>query len=81
MTEQVFIRQLSHLPENVKAELWAYFEYLLFKYQIPKNTTTGKKDSPQRKTPKAGFLKGTFIMHEGFDEPVRIKLEAPNLNN
>lgn len=70
MTEQVFIRQLSHLPESVKTELWAYFEYLLFKYQIPKDTANGKKDDPQRKTPKAGFLKGTFTMRADFDEPL-----------
>lgn len=61
---------MSHLPESVKTELWAYFEYLLFKYQIPKNTDNGKKVNPEKKTPKAGFLKGTFIVGEGFDEPL-----------
>ena len=70
MTEQVYIKQLSNLPESVKVELWAYFEYLLFKYQIPKNTANGNKDKTEKKTPKAGFLKGTFIMSEDFDEPL-----------
>lgn len=59
------------MPENVKIELWTYFEYLLFKYQIPKNAANGKKEASQlKKTPKAGFLKGTFVMGEDFDEPL-----------
>ncbi len=71
MTEQVFIRQLSHLPEKVKVELWAYFEYLLFKYQIPKSTSEGPQPkTSSKKAPKAGFLKGTFRLEEGFDEPL-----------
>ena len=55
----------------MKTELWAYFEYLLLKYQIPKSTLENKPDKgPAKKAPKVGFLKGTFVMDARFDEPL-----------
>ena len=34
MTEQIFIKQFSQMPEGMKQELIAFFEYLLFKYKV-----------------------------------------------
>lgn len=72
MTEQLFTRQLSQMPDGLKQELMAYFEYLMFKYQV-KPLLAPRKNGAQKNTrlvPKAGFLKGTFIMADGFDEPL-----------
>lgn len=72
MTEQLFTRQLSQMPEGLKQELLAYFEYLMFKYQVKSPLAPRKNDvQPNGRTvPKAGFLKGTFVMADGFDEPL-----------
>lgn len=71
MTEQLFIRQFSQMPEEMKREVVSYFEYLLFKY----NLEHGKKSQQtevgaRQRHPKAGFLKGTFILSDDFDAPL-----------
>jgi|APTNR8051073442_1049403.scaffolds.fasta_scaffold06409_5 hypothetical protein len=71
MTEQLFIRQFSQMPEDMKREVVRYFEYLVFKY----NLEHGKKSPPNdsgtvQRHPKAGFLKGTFILSDDFDAPL-----------
>lgn len=78
MTEQVLLQQWSHLPESMKQELLTFFEYLVFKYKIQgSKTTKSSGDSKevseeflQRVAPKAGFLKGTFLMTDDFDAPL-----------
>ena len=75
MSEQLFIKQYSQLPEAIKQELAAFMEYLLFKYQhqSKKTPTDGNGNNEplrQKKSPKAGFLKGSFIMSSDFDEPL-----------
>ena len=108
MTEQLFLKQFSQLPENLKKELLDFLEFLVLKYQ---NKQAGKQQKQEekkpekehksaseeaglidmqhlllkapdmtdeeynfimgkRKTPKAGFLKGTFVMSPDFDEPL-----------
>lgn len=80
MTEQMLLQQWSHLPESMKQELLTFFEYLVFKYKIQGSKTVkspiGSKNvqigdaQAQRVAPKAGFLKGTFVMSDDFDAPL-----------
>ena len=77
MTEQIFIQQLSQMPEGMKQELLAYFDYLLFKYQVQSLAKAPRLSNPMEKrtqlhrsAPKAGFLKGTFVMASDFDAPL-----------
>ncbi len=75
MTEQLFITQYNQLPETLKRELNAFLEYLVFKYQIENKKAVPGKDGnkkplTKKAAPKAGFLKGTFVMSPDFDEPL-----------
>ena len=72
MTEQVLIQQLSQMPEGMKKELFVFVEYLIFKYKTPPSSATAAKaDGKNGKKPlKAGFLKGTFLLADDFDEPL-----------
>ncbi len=54
--------KLSMLPESLKTEISDYMDYLMS--QKMKNKIS------QKKSPKAGFLKGTFVMSPDFDEPL-----------
>jgi len=64
------------MPDGMKQELLAYFEYLLYKYKFlpaasvapPMGNKEGQKQP--RTAPKAGFLKGTFVVAEGFKSPL-----------
>ena len=63
------------MPEGMKQELLAFFEYLLFKYKVQQATDSisgepGAGEQPPKKAPKAGFLKGTFIMSDDFNAPL-----------
>ncbi len=72
MTEQVFIQQFSKMPEAMKQERMAYFEYLMFKYKL-KSQLSEKKEKGEnvaKKPLKAGFLKGTFVLADDFDAPI-----------
>jgi uncharacterized protein DUF2281 len=71
MSDQVFLKQYHQLPEALKQELLEFLEYLVFKYQFEsRQKKAGKKPSPAKSSPKAGFLKGTFVMSPDFDEPL-----------
>ena len=74
MTQAVFFQPFDQLPEAMKQELLAFFEYLAYKYKIsqtkPAQTKIENDNEPQGKAPKAGFLKGTFVMADDFDEPL-----------
>jgi hypothetical protein len=78
MTEQIFIRQFSQMPDGIKQEVLAFFEYLTFKHKLlqgmPKVLVdTDPKsfaDETQKKTLKAGFLKGTFFLADDFNAPL-----------
>ena len=54
--------KLSMLPNSLKTEISDYMEYLMSRKL--------KKKNNQEKSPKAGFLKGTFKMSPDFDEPL-----------
>lgn len=71
MSEQVFLKQYNQLPEALKQELLDFFEFLVLKYKSQSGQKTEDKQPTQSKpTPKAGFLKGTFILSHDFDEPL-----------
>lgn len=42
MTEQLFLKQFSQLPENLKQELLDFLEFLMFKYQNKQADKKGK---------------------------------------
>ena len=50
------------LPESLKTEISNYMDYLMSQKM--------KNKKSQNKSPKAGFLKGTFKMSPDFDEPL-----------
>lgn len=75
MTEQIFIRQFGQMPEGMKQEILSFFEYLLFKYKIlqASDAASGQPEAGEslpKKLPKAGFLKGAFIMSDAFEAPL-----------
>ena len=71
MSEQVFLKQYSQLPEGLKQELLEFFQFLMYKYQFQKGQKTGgKKPHAEKPAPKAGFLKDTFVLSPDFDEPL-----------
>ncbi len=71
MSEQIFLKQYNQLPEALKQELLDFFEFLVLKYKSQGGQKKEDKQPTQSKsTPKAGFLKGTFILSPDFDEPL-----------
>lgn len=56
------------MPESVKQEVLAFFESLLAKHNIPMPAEPQK--TSENVVRKAGFLKGTFVMSDDFDEPL-----------
>ncbi|MEL6626029.1 MAG: DUF2281 domain-containing protein [Bacteroidota bacterium] len=61
MTDQVILRKIHALPENLKGEIIDFIEFLTHKYD---------KNSSKKKSPRYGSLKGTFQMSEDFDAPL-----------
>jgi hypothetical protein len=71
MTEQMFIKEFSKMPESVKRELLTFFDLLINKHNLQIPVKNGKDaTTPSQKSPKAGFLKGTFVMADDFDAPL-----------
>jgi Protein of unknown function (DUF2281) len=75
MTPQVLLQQFNQMPEGMQQELLRFIDYLIFKYNMNQQSTT--KPAPVKeaeiepgKFPKAGFLKGTFVMTDDFDAPL-----------
>lgn len=60
MSDLTLFTKINLLPEDLKAEVIVFLDSLLKK----------KKQQKPKKTPKAGFLKGTFAMSEDFDDPL-----------
>jgi hypothetical protein len=58
MNEESLLIKISELPNPVKIELMDYLEFLIFKH-IPKEI---------KKHPKAGCMKGMFIMGDDFND-------------
>lgn len=55
-----FLSQLNSLPAPIQKEAIDYIEFLIQKYSKPKT----------KKHPKAGCMKGTFVIKEDFNEPL-----------
>lgn len=55
--------KLSALPDNLKAEVADFIDYLATKYQASQPSS----DQPK---PQFGSGKGMFVMHDDFDEPL-----------
>ena len=62
MTDYTLYSKINLLPDELKEEVGLYINALL-----EKKAEQGIATKPER---KAGFLKGTFIINEGFDEPL-----------
>jgi len=50
------------LPEKIKGEVLDYIEFLSSKNNNPNKI--------KRTHPKAGCMKGTFLIGQGFDDPI-----------
>jgi hypothetical protein len=59
--EQLIIKQLHLMPENLKQEVLDFVGYLLTKHQNFYQTP---------KVPKFGSAKGKYVLHPNFDEPL-----------
>lgn len=62
MTATALIYKIHSLPPEMQTEIEHYIDFLLAKYVQLQPTTPKKR--------KAGFLKGTFVMHEDFNAPL-----------
>ena len=63
MTATTLYTKFSSLPLTLRNELMNYMDYLIQKHQPEK-----KKNHP-----KAGCMKGTFVIHDDFNEPWKIR--------
>ncbi|MBS1685785.1 MAG: DUF2281 domain-containing protein [Bacteroidetes bacterium] len=70
MNNDLIYSKISALPENLKAEVVDFIDFLLSKIQEPVITVNSKK--PQ---PKFGSGKGTFDLKPGWDEPLTEELK------
>jgi len=60
--------KINQLPDKLKVEANDFLDFLLEKNK--KLILDDTKGTKKKKHPKAGFLKGTFIIKEGFDDPL-----------
>ena len=60
MQDDVLYNRFISLPHNLKNELLDYMEFLIFK----------QKPLEVKNHPKAGCMKGMFVMMDDFDEPL-----------
>ena len=71
MDASLFYKKFELLPDELKKEAMDFIDFLFAK---SKEGAENKKDEseiqPSGKPPKAGFLKGAFIMMPDFDEPL-----------
>jgi hypothetical protein len=61
MSELELLSKVSQLPLNLKEEVSDFVDFLIEKHL---------RKIPQKKTLKFGMMKGTFVMHDDFDEPL-----------
>lgn len=62
MNEEALLTRIQELPNPIKAELLDYMDFLVFKH------------NPQKETihPKAGCMKGTFVISDDFNESLNV---------
>lgn len=63
MTEQMALRQLQQLPDDLKQEALDFIGYLWTKYNAQKS---------EKNRPQFGSAKGKYQMAEDFDAPLDI---------
>ena len=63
MTEQIVLRQLQQLPEELKQEALDFIGYLWTKYQ---------KQKVKKNRPQFGSAKGKYVMSDDFDAPLDV---------
>ena len=64
--EQVLIQEIHTLPENLKAEVLHFVQFLKQKQNAEVETPKPRK----KRERKFGGAKGMFVMTEAFDEPL-----------
>lgn len=62
MDEKILLEKIKVLPDNLKAELIDFLNFL----------TSRNKESKQNGKPVFGSAKGMFVIHDDFDEPLKI---------
>lgn len=60
MDEKILLEKIKVLPDNLKAELIDFLNFL----------TSRNKESKQNGKPVFGSAKGMFVIHDDFDEPL-----------
>ena len=60
--------KINQLPDKLKVEANDFLDFLLEKNK--KLILDDSKGTKKKKHPKAGCMKGTFIMKDDFDEPL-----------
>ena len=65
MSDQEFLEKLKKLSAEKKSEVEDFADFLLHKAEQQMGENKGNS-----KIRKAGFAKGTFIVHPGFDDPI-----------
>ncbi|MFQ5448184.1 MAG: DUF2281 domain-containing protein [Saprospiraceae bacterium] len=80
MTEKLFLKQLSQLPEDMKKELFDFFEYLLNKYQDklqPKRQSqesgASEESTPHKKNPPGSGKKLPIVKFQRTGPPVPLE--------
>ena len=68
MDNTVIFSKLDLLPENMKAEVLDFIDFLLSKSN--RNNLAVKNDHPQKSDREPGSAKGMFTMMPDFDEPL-----------
>jgi translation initiation factor 2 beta subunit (eIF-2beta)/eIF-5 len=63
--EQVLIKEIHTLPENLKEEVSHFVQFLK-----QKHTVTITIEPSKKRERKFGSAKGMFVMTEAFDEPL-----------
>lgn len=61
--------KINSLPQPLQMEVEDFVDFLFQKVN-DKKRPINKPTSKKKHLRKAGFLKGTFIMKEGFDDPL-----------
>jgi hypothetical protein len=81
MTEQLFLKQFSQLPENLKQEVLDFFEFLLFKQQNKQagKPQRGTQQKPEKKKPENAHQPA--VDKAPLTELQRLLLEAPDMTD
>lgn len=62
MTEQLILRELQHIPEEMKVQVLHFVQFLKHKHSLSQT---------ERKPRKAGSAEGKYSLAPDFDEPLK----------